>query len=105
MDSETRQLLDDIHEEVRKHSVEEGEAVRFGPPLNEESSVAYWDAETEQWLWAAHVDGRWHKYPMDSFPKGMELSISWDEHEYVPVEETPLHHETYGLDEARGSNA
>jgi len=98
MDEETQRRLEEIHEKIREKS-REGLAYEWG--YDSRPGCVYWDDETETWLFAAHVEGAYNLVSCDEFPLGFELGESWGDAEYVPVEETPLHHATYGLDRAR----
>jgi len=96
---ETKELLSNIHEEVREHG-RNRDAVSL--TANPRDCFIFWDEQTEQYL--LYIDdsdhGRVYMTSTD-FPKGYEPIISWGEYEVVPVEETELYHNTYGLDQAR----
>jgi hypothetical protein len=97
-DSTTSERLAEIHDTVQQKS-REGLAMEWG--YDATPGYVYYDEETDSWLCAFHVEGGYNKFPSDTFPKGHELGVAWDDAEWVPVEETPLHHGVYGLDHAR----
>jgi hypothetical protein len=98
---ETRDALDEIHERGKQLG-RDGKAFDLEPNRRGRHIVIYWDEESEQWLHGTDAaETGWVMMPFDRFPKGLELIISWDEYEAVPVEETKLWHATYGLDQAR----
>jgi hypothetical protein len=90
--------LQEIHRKVRGNS-DDGLAYEWGYDRN--PAYIYHDGQTGRWLVASHVEGAYNLYPSDEFPHGMEFGEVWGDSEYVPVEETPLHHGVYGLDRAR----
>ena len=87
-----------VHQKVREKA-QEGMAYKWGYSDTNPGYV-YYDDETEQWLCAFHDKG-YNLFPDESFPTGYEIGMAWDDHEWVDVEETPLYHGTYGLDQAR----
>lgn len=103
MSDETKERLAQIHEEIKEHA-ESGKAIKFTGSPN--YSVVYWDDETDHWLFGSQdqYEG-WSAFPMEEFPKGMEIIYSWDEYEVVSIESTKLYHGTYGLDPVREDGA
>jgi len=93
----TEERLGEIHEKAREQSAG-GLAYKWDEGRH--PTYIYYDNETESWLIAAHVEGGWNLYRMESFPTGMELAEAWGDAEYVPVEDTPLYHGG-SLDRAR----
>lgn len=91
--------LEDVRNRIKERS-RDGEACVWGyderPP-----SIVFWDDKTESWLMGAHVEGSWNFLPKDEFPTGLEIGVVWGDAEFIPVEETALHHASYGLDRAR----
>lgn len=99
-DGDASAQIREIHERVRERGID-GDALVIQADGVAQPSVIYWDEQTEQWLTAIHDEGRWHKWPRDEFPAGYEPFVAWGDHEWAAVEDTELHHATYGLDPAR----